>query len=119
MQKTYTDAHVRRIVEQWYESHGRSYAAVARCLDVNVSVVWRLLARPPQQLDSPTIRARLNLPRPKVYKMAITFKDQNERDRFRSQHLQRVSFGQWVRQMAAKHRPHTAATPPRSTRGRR
>ena len=77
-----------------YDNMDENYLAVAKHLGVNVGIVWGLLNN--KRDDSPQIRRRLDMPKRKTYKLAVTFADEAERDQFRAECLNGGSFGEWV-----------------------
>lgn len=93
-QNGYSATQVRCAVANLYESLECNYLATAQHLGVNVGVVWGLLNG--NREDSPQIRRRLNMPKRKQYKLAVTFKDEAERERFRAECLNGDSFTEWV-----------------------
>ena len=90
----YSATQLRAAVAAVYESLDDNYLATSIHLGANVGVVWGLING--TRDDSPQIRERLNMPRPKRYKLAVTFKSEAERDAFRRDCLDGGSFSQWV-----------------------
>ena len=90
----YSATQLRAAVAALYKSLDENYLATAQNLGANVGVVWGLING--NRDDSPQIRERLNMPKRKSYKLAVTFADEAERDAFRRDCLSGRSFGEWV-----------------------
>ena len=90
----YSWACVRHEVTACYESHGDNYNAAGRDIGVNPGTISAIING--NQKDSPIVRERLNMPKPKWYKLAVTFATAAERDAFRRDCLNGRSFSEWV-----------------------